>query len=512
MRILLDPVLTADPAKCSVTIQFYEFVRRTLEVEKRTDVFFYWIVPTHVEDEAFGWYPKHPNIQYIRMPRSKDRVRDYITMSPEMEEVLAFNGSHWDFDVLLTVRAMLIPLMRVIMNSPRTRKTAWTKEVWLIEDMPMMQFKTTVPTMVPDVHDRMTIEGHIAADRSFVCSYHERPEIIRAARQYFTPSIVRDLDAKLQDVVTAQFESYQLKTPDQYYTPGGDKPFGLAYIGRMEKANNIVDIHDIMLKTWVMRGDKVKLVVCTVSKVVPVFDTELVDVRQPNREEFWKIVKEEMHAFLKMPNGGGFSLSLIEPIMLGTPVLTIRTPAYESLLGKEYPLFAEGPSQVPGLVKALYDDYGYHYERFREWHENWFRPTYARRMQEDLLYTKLSAAIDAFNRKLEDRKSELMSLEENKMVQRLAELLGTQPEGCAAPIRTVFDGLRWMGESGEVDVLDKKTEPGDRLTRNITFSTPWNPYRLGLMLHYGYRDASADVGHLEKPKPKLKIKKAKQPT
>ena len=494
MKILLDPVLTAEPAKCSTTIQFHEFVTRTLKA--RSDVFFYWVVPTVVTDEEMAFYPQHPNVSYLRMPRARDRVRDYITMSPEFDEVLAFNGSHWDFDVLLTVRTGLVPLFRVIMNSPRTRKQWWQKEVWVIEDMPMMEFKTTVPTMIPDVHDRMTVEGHLASDRSWVCSYHEKPEIVRSARRFFAPSLVRSLHDKLENVVTAQFEDYHVKTPDQFYKKGGDKPFGLAYIGRMEKANNIVDIHDLMIKTWVTRGDKVKLVVCTVSKVVPVFDKELVDVRMPKREEFWKIVKEEMHAFIKMPNGGGFSLSLIEPIMLGTPVLTIRTKAYESLLGKDYPFFADGPSQMPGLVKALYDDYEYFYAKFVEWQENWFKPTYQKRMSEDLLFSKLSTAVDAYQQKLEDRREELKSLGENKMVVRLSELLGTKQGD--KEIRTIFDGLRFMGESGEVDMLDQKTKPEDRLERNITFSTPFHPYKLGLQLFHDFKDASVEVGHMEK--------------
>lgn len=492
MKILLDPTLTAAPAKCSVTIQFYEFVRRTLE--QRDDVFFYWIVPTEVTDEEMEFYPKHKNVRYVRHVRSRDRVRDYITLSEEFAAAIAFNGELWDFDVLLTVRAGLIPLMRVIMNSPRNRKSWWTKEVWLIEDMPMMSFKTTVPTMLANgVHDRMTIEGHLAADRAYVCSYHEQDEIVREARKHFAPSIVRDLSDKLQNVVTAQFEQYRLKTPDQF-PEKGKVPFGLAYIGRMEKANNIVDIHDLMLKTWITRGDKVKLVVCTVSKVVPVFDKELVDIRQPNRKEFWEIVQNEMHAFLKMPMGGGFSLSLIEPIMLGTPVITIRSPAYESLLGKNYPFFADGPSQVPGLIKALYDDYPTFYAQFAKWHAEWFRPTYERRMKEDLLYDKLAGAICEYQSRMQSMKDKthVESLENNKMVKRLSELIDGKE------IKTIFDGLRKMGELGEVEMLDDKLDPDDRLNRNITFSTPWHPYKVGLELFYGFKDASTEVGHMER--------------
>jgi hypothetical protein len=117
-------------------------------------------------------------------------------------------------------------------------------------------------------------------------------------------------------------------------------------------------------------------------------------------------------------------------------------------------------------------------------------------MSEDLLFAKLSSAVDAFQQKMEERREDMASLGQNKMVVRLSELLGTKQGD--KEIRTIFDGLRYMGESGEVDMLDQKTNPEDRLERNITFSTPFHPYKLGLQLFHGFRDASVEVGHMEK--------------
>jgi hypothetical protein len=490
MKILCDPVLTAHPSKCSTLVQFITFMKRVLET--RPDVFFYCCVPDSVDDEGMTAYPQDARIRYLKMPRSRDRVRDYIQTSREFEDAIAFNGDFWDFDVLLTVRAGLIPLMKIAMNSPRTNKRFWTKQVWLIEDMPMVSFKETVPNMVPEVHDRWTLEGHLAADKMWICSYHEKAGILREARNHFTPSLVRQLDAKIKNVVTGQFEEYALKDPSKFFKTDGDQPFGLAYIGRMEKANNIEEINDAMINSWITRGDKIKPIVCTVSEVLKTFDEDIVDCRKPGREEFWRICKEEMHAFIKMPKGGGFSLSLIEPIMFGTPVIALRSEMYESLLGKHYPFFANGPSQIPGLIKALYDDYEGMYARFAEWHEVWFEPTYRKRFDEDNLYEHLLTAIDDYEAMLQLRQSDLVSLGDNEVVKLLAKHMENGE-------KTIFQSLAELGVEDDVGVqLTRQLEPGFRHGWGITFSTPWHPFKLGLTLFHGYEDASTEVGHLRK--------------
>lgn len=488
IKVLLDPILTSSPQKCSTNTQFDTFVRRMLA--SRNDVFFYWIVPEYVEEADFASYPQHPNIKYLRSNQSKDRVREYITMAPALEDWLAFNGTQWDFDILLTVRSGLVPLMRLIMTSPREKRWFWTKEVWLIEEMPMVSFKDTVPQMMPNgVHDRFTIEGYIAAEKVFLCSYHEKPGIMREARQWYAPSVVRALEPKLQPMVTAQFEDYLLKPADSFFRKDGEQQFGLAYIGRMEKANNTDDVYEIMEKAWVLRGDRVKPIACTVSTIVKSFDEEIVDVRFPPREEFWEIVKTELHAFIYMPKGGGFSLSLIEPLMLGTPVITVRNEVHESLLGPDYPFYAPGPSGVYAMFKALYDDYEGQYARFAKWQKEWFEPTYRRRFSEDLLYPKLEQGLIDYEAMVEARKEEISSLRDNETVKLLAKEMASGEE-------TMFECVNRLGKAGLMDVLADKTRDNDRLRRSITFSQPWNALRLGLKLFHNYEDASVRTGHL----------------
>jgi len=487
-KILLDPILTSTPGKCSTTIMFRTFVDRVLLDEKREDVFFYWVVPSYVEEADMDWYPKHPNIRYLRNTSTKDRVREYITLGAELEDYLAFNGETWDADVVLTVRTGLTPLMRLIMTSPRERRWHWTKQVWVLEVMPMVSFKDTVPQMVPGVQDRWTIDGYLAADNVWVCSYHEKPGILREARNHFTPSLVRQLEPKITPVVTGQFEEYRIKPEDSFFQKGGEQPFGLAYIGRMEKANNVDDIYQIMEKAWVLRGDQVKLIACTVSTIIKGFDEDIVDVRFPPREQFWEIVKSELHAFIYMPKGGGFSLSLIEPLMLGTPVITTRTPVHESMLGPDYPFYCPGPASVYGMFKALYDDYAGQYARFVEWQQGWFKTTYAKRFADDLLYPKLYDALLRYETMMEETE-DLQVLKDNAAVKLLAEEMKSGEE-------TMFETVKRLGKTGAMGVLADKTRDGDRLKRSITFSQAWNTLRIGLKLHYGYEDASTVTGHL----------------
>lgn len=496
LKVLLDPVLTASPSRCSTTVQFHEFVTRALKT--KPGVFFYWVVPEYVTEEEFKFYPQDPRVQYLRAKMTKDRVREYLTFTPELEEWIAFNGSHWDIDVVLTVRTGLVPLMKLIMSSPRDHRWSWTKQVWVIEEMPMVSFKETVPQMVPGVHDRFTIEGYLAAERVWVCSYHEGPGIVREARNHFAPSLVAKLSQKITPIVTAQREDFGLKITQNMFVNDGEQAFGLAYIGRMEKANNIVDIHKIMGDAWILRGEKVKPIVCTVSRVVKEFDEEVIDVRFPPREEFWKICQEEMHAFIYMPKGGGFSLSLIEPLMLGVPVIALRDESNLSMLGPDYPFYAPGPASVYGVFKLLYDDYENQYKKFAEWQMNWMRPTYQKRFKEDLLYPKLLDALDQTEQYLMDRRQDVKALGQNEIVNLLAEdpLFQHGKE-------TMFETLDRLHKEKKVGELARKLDENDRFYRSITFSTPWNMFRLGLKLFHGFEDASTRTGHMIRISPAL---------
>ena len=234
-KVLLDPVLTGEPGKCSTNVQFLTWVKRSLA--SRTDLLFYWLVPDWVTDEELQTvYPQDARVLYLRVPQHKDRTKEYLTLRDKMDALIAFNGELWDFDILLTVRTGLVPLMRLISTSPRQWGATWLKQFWVIEEMPLMDFKPTVMTIDEDVQDRFTLEGYLAADRVWMISYHEKGQVLTRARDFYAPSQVKSLTAKISQVVTSQFTDFRLKDPSEYYRRDGDKPFCIAHAGRMEKA------------------------------------------------------------------------------------------------------------------------------------------------------------------------------------------------------------------------------------------------------------------------------------
>lgn len=491
MKILLDPILTAlNPAKCSTNVQFLTFVQRTLE--RRSDVFFYWLVPEFVEPEFFeACYPKHPNIRYIRIPQHKDRTKEYITLNKVLDQVLAFNGDFWDFDVLVTVRTGLAPLMKLVMTSPRHNNLHWLKELWLIEEMPLMDFKKTVACMNPDVQDQFTLTGYLAADRVYLLSYHEKPEIVRRARDFYTPSRVMEISAKIKEVCPVQFSEFRLKSPDEFPQPG--RPFCVAHAGRMEMANQIDIVNDVMVKQFVLNGADVELLVCTQSPTVKAFDMSVVKVKHASRDEFWHLAKNNMHVLINMSVEGGFSLSLMEPMMLGTPAIVHPSPWALALLGKDYPFFANSETLTHGLVNAFHDDYPAMYERFAKWHAEKFVPLFTRRFKEDLLYDLLDKQVDRFQAEILPRfEKDYPGKAKNKITDALLKGAEGRDE------IVIGDLIKELGEKGVFSMLAKKLDERDRDKRGLIWASPWNEFRCIMRGFWGWEDASTTVGHLRR--------------
>ena len=134
----------------------------------------------------------------------------------------------------------------------------------------------------------------------------------------------------------------------------------------MEKGNAIDEINDLMVKQFVMKGDKIRLLVTTVSSVIKTFDQSVIEVKQTGREEFWKLCKEEMDLFIHMAPEGGFSLSLVEPMMLGVPAIIGREPWSEGVFGKTYPFFVKNETEAYAFVQMFYEDYPAMYAKWAD--------------------------------------------------------------------------------------------------------------------------------------------------
>ena len=126
LKILFDPIYSGQLTGCSTAFKCKTLVETALHRNKREDFFFYWMVPPNLSEEEQAWLPQHPNVTYIEFPYLKDRMREYMMFRAELDEVLAFNGTHWDFDVLFTSRTALVPLSRAVMSSPRQKRASAT--------------------------------------------------------------------------------------------------------------------------------------------------------------------------------------------------------------------------------------------------------------------------------------------------------------------------------------------------------------------------------------------------
>lgn len=497
-KILLDPILTAAPSRCSTFIQFVTFMRRVLEEDKRTDVFFYCLLPDwDLPEEELAWLPAHENIRYVKMPQHKDRTREYITFRYEMLERVAFNGTLWDFDILLTVRSGLAALYKMHMTSPRQTGLAFTKEVWVIEDMPLMSFKSSVLQLSPDVQDRFTIDGYLAADRVTIMSYHEKAEALKVARQWYAPSVVRQLDAKMKEVVPVQFSDFTLKSADSYFNNGAGQRFGVAYVGRlMASSANLDKVYGAMTNQWIIRGgDTVRMMVLTnsVGGKKSVQPPDYMEKFYASREEFWRIAKEEMHVLMIMHSEAGFLLSMMEPIMMGTPAIVAREKWSEGQLGPDYPFYVKNELEAYTMLKLFFEDYAGMYDRFTSWFEDWFVPTYARRFTEDLLYNVLTEYLEDFEaRMLPAYRAKAPGKADNEIVNMIA---------ADAPDEFVlFERIEQLDKEGKLRSLSRKLGEDDREGRGLAWSTPWNDFRLALKEHHGFEDASVTVGHLRRKK------------
>jgi hypothetical protein len=492
LKLFLDCVLTGEPAKCSSTVQFVEFVKRSVALHD--DWFFYWAIPDWVSEEQFkAAYPQHDRVRYFRVPQHKDRTKEYLTFRDRMDSLIAFNGEVWDFDILVTVRTGLVPLMRLIATSPRQYGKTWLKQFWVIEEMPLMDFKKTVMTIDEAVQDRFTIEGYLAADRVWVCSYHEKPEILQRARDFYGPSMVRQLDSKIKPFMSMQVNEFAMKPKAEWWTPASGRKFCAAYVGRMEMGNNIVDVADLMQKQFVMKGQDIKLLVCTQSKVTKVFDQSVIDVRQASREEFWHLAKTQMDVLVKLEPEGGFALSLFEPLMFGVPAIIKRASWSLALMGASYPFFVNNETEAYAYVSMFHADYEMQYTRWLTYMEAEFLPLMAKRFETDLLYDNLDKAAVEFTEKMPVQFREKYPAKSGSMlVKTIAKHVKHKQEF------VLFEAVQELTAAGEFHTMGDKTKDGDRDRRHLAWSEPWNDLRAAFKHLLDWEDASTTIGHLKR--------------
>ncbi|HEY0820495.1 MAG TPA: hypothetical protein VGD46_17035, partial [Rhizobacter sp.] len=256
MKLLFDPVYTNDPGHCASNVKFRKLANQVLA--ERPDAFIYWLVPAEGSAHCKGmeWFPDHPRIRYIPYPYNRDRQREYQRLDRVYEDLISFYGTLWDWDVLVTNRTSLTPNLKSMAVKRGRRNLLWSKPIFLIEDMPIMSFKTKLGDFnYEDVQDLQTLLGYMAADDVVISAFWEKDLILKIARDYLQPARVRALDKKITESSAIKLEKTELKTRASIERMlHRERPFTAAYIGRMVASSRANEIFELMQKNWIMHG------------------------------------------------------------------------------------------------------------------------------------------------------------------------------------------------------------------------------------------------------------------
>jgi hypothetical protein len=173
-------------------------------------------------------------------------------------------------------------------------------------------------------------------------------------------------------------------------------------------------------------------------------------------------------------------------------VIMMRADWSIGMFGPDYPFYVTTELQAYAMAKAFHDDYEQMYALFAEWHEKHLRPLFGQR-EESWVYKLMTDALDEFESRTRSRHIEKHSGKaDNSVIRAILEAAKDRDE------IVLFDLLREMGESGALKSVSDKLEDGDRETRGLVWATSWNELRVILKNHFGWEDASTEVGHLRR--------------
>lgn len=493
MKLLFDPIVTNDPRFCVMVYKMQQAAR--FLTEWRDDVYIRFLLPEKANEHARDWVIdedwlyRHPNLEYHFVPTYRDRMKEYYRYADQLRWFTMANGAFWDTDVVLTCRVPMVPHIKANLAGIRN-PLRWARKVVVIDDMPVMSFKECVAQAHPDVQDLQHVTSYLASDLNLFINPWERDQMLKVARQWLAPSRVKELADKSLYSVPVMIEDVRFKEPELVArTAQREKDFVVGYTQRFEVAHRrSTDVLKTMERHWIYRGGRTKVrFLCTSnSKSIKTggVETEGIEFRRPPREEFWRLMREEVDVVIVLTRDDGYALSLLEPIVNGTPAVVHRAPYAEAMLGTDYPFFVSGESQAYAMVKAFMDDYAGLYGRFRDWSESSLLPRLIKRNE-----TWFPCQLRDFLVATEgEAKQRIQGVSPNEIV----DVCRKQDE------MVMFEAIRAAKVTGEIRHLAEETAERARDQVSMTFAANWNYYRLCLLHLHGYRDASLVPGHLRK--------------
>ncbi len=490
-KVLLDPIYTQDPSKCASAYKMKKVAEHLLATSD--DTFIYWRVPKDMTEEDQQWLPVSDRIKYLPSTYYLDRHKEYHYVRESWNDDITFRGHNWDTDLVITNRVPLIPLIRLQMYRPGHRTMEWSRKIVAFEDMPVMSFKHSVPVPHESTQDRQTLAGYLAADATAICAYWEKKEIIQVARKYYAPAMIKQLSETIHEATPIRIEKTKLKSRE-FVAGSSSRPFVIGFAGRMVKGHNFDVIFEVMKNHWIYRAGedrKVECVISTVSKTTGRVDVpSFIELKRLGREEFWDLMINRVDVGIFMSPEEDYSLSLLEPLILGTPFVVYRAKWSVASLGEDYPFFVSGENEAYAVIRDFYTNYPKEYAKFAAWSKSKFQPLLQSRNAithesvVDQVLAKHKEQLEAHYRKVLSAPSDLVQL-----IARHAEESGG---------RFHFQtSLNELEKKGELRHLAAKMRDIKWENKSISFSTDFNELRLALQA-FGYKDASILSGDLIK--------------
>lgn len=481
MKVLFDPIYTTpDLSRCAT---FYAFDQLAHELTARVpDAVVYfpvpragksWLVPPVASERVIP----------VGVEHWRDRFKEYSILREEWVDLFAAWGMFWDWDVLVTVRAGLVPLMR--MQSDRNRRF-----VVIFDPLPLVAGKKSIRATIDECpeFEMQTVLGYASADAGVVNARHERGALLDAARRHLAPSAAAALAEKLH----ARFMVPTGLDPAAGLAPtrAGLHPRLCVFPQRLDATERRPELVFQIFTLAKAMGGAGRFACWTNSSegLMEAYRQEYpwVEFARPPRAEFYERLRTA-HVFVSWATEEGMPLGLVEATTLGVLGIVCRERWSEAVFGRDYPFLCRGTDEAAEKLCWALTDYESASALWREWYAREWIPF----LQSDGCF------VDWFLETVagwERRQRTMMRAEPNDLAARLHEtgaLTGRH--------LVVAEALEQLGKTGALRSIHKTLDG-----RRTMWDVPWartaslTRVRAELRLRYGWRD-TADVGVLVTP-------------
>lgn len=371
-KLLIDPVYTGRPSTCSTSYLAWEIIRDL--AAWRADAFFYLLCPQDkLADETqrafLEQFPERVKLVPIEAI-TMDRMQELQRFTSDLTGVLhPGNLVAWDADIIITSRIPQMVNFRTNLGRPNAFGRGTYQAIYGLEEMPIYSFRDTVPWGNTGEMDLHSLAAYQMADGVIINNLWTKTKVTQVARQWLSPSRVRELDGKMYEAVPVTLERLKLKT--KLWQPG--ETFNVAFVGRVTGTRNFQEVAELFRKqfSFGLGKEHVKFIVSTQSQSfgsINVGEIDFVDVEHNGREAFHQMLKERAHVVVNLSTVEDFSLSTYEPLAYGVPVI-VPDREWTGFLGKDYPFRAADFTEAYALVREIIHDYATMYDKFRAWEQ-----------------------------------------------------------------------------------------------------------------------------------------------